>query len=83
MEADIQISLSYVETCIQHIGGHHIRLLPTRSFDKIHLINKAVKFLTENNFVDTSTRGAYVKQKYQNLLGLRKGLEENVGAQLN
>jgi hypothetical protein len=83
MEADVQIALSYVETCIQHCGGDHTRLMPTRSFTKINLINKATKFLTENKFVDASTRGVYVKQEYKNLFGLRRGIEENVSKQLN
>lgn len=78
MEADVQIALSYVESCIQQSGGDNTRLLPTRSFTKVNVINKATKFLTENKFVDSSTRGVYVKEEYKNLFGLRKELEEKV-----
>lgn len=82
MEADVQLALSYVESCIQYLGGDQPRLLPTRSFTKRYLINKAIKFLTENKFVDASKRGIYAKQEYKNLFGLKKGLEENVSVQI-
>lgn len=74
----IHLALAYVKTCIQRLGEAETRLLPTRSFVKINPINKAVKFLDANNFVDVSRRGVYVRPEFINLIGLKNGLEAKV-----